>query len=133
MRYMLDTNTCIHIIRKNPEKVLKHFMMHKIGDIGISSMTLAELMFGVAKSHYPEKNRRALERFISPMDVAAFDESSAERYGTLRAELERSGRPIGSMDMLIAAHALSLGVTLVTNNVREFARVSSLKIEDWTQ
>jgi len=132
MRYMLDTNICIYLIKKNPEKVLRHFREHAIGEIGISSITLAELHLGVEKSLHIEKNREALEEFITPLDIAPFDAEASSAYGMLRSSLEQAGTPIGAMDLLIAAHDMRLGATLVTNNVREFKRIRKLKIADWT-
>lgn len=132
MKYMLDTNICIYLIKQKPPKVLKHFKAHAVGDIGISSITLAELRYGVSKSQYVEKNRQALDEFILPLEIADFDEKAAEEYGTIRADLEKTGKPIGSMDMLIGAHALALGATLVTNNTKEFKQIKSLKIVDWS-
>ncbi|MEK6698402.1 MAG: type II toxin-antitoxin system VapC family toxin [Nitrospirota bacterium] len=132
MKFMLDTNICIYLIKQKPPKVLMHFKSHAVGDIGISSITLAELRYGVFKSQYVEKNRQALDEFILPLEITDFDERAAEEYGTVRADLEKAGKPVGSMDMLIGAHALSLGVTLVTNNVREFKQIKSLKVVDWS-
>lgn len=132
MKLMLDTNICIYIIKKQPPTVLNRFPEYQIGDIGISSITLSELRYGVAKSQYKEKNSRALDEFIIPLEVVSFDEGAALAYGDVRATLENAGTPIGSMDCLIAAHALWLGVTLVTNNTREFSRVTGLHIVDWT-
>jgi tRNA(fMet)-specific endonuclease VapC len=132
MKYLLDTNICIYLIKQNPNKVLKHFKSHAVGDIGISSITLAELRYGVSKSLHVEKNRQALDEFILPLEIAGFDEQAAGEYGFIRAELEKIGKPIGSMDMLIGAHALALGVTLVTNDTKEFKQIKSLKIADWT-
>jgi tRNA(fMet)-specific endonuclease VapC len=132
MKYMMDTNICIYLIKQKPPKVLKHFQAHAVGDIGISSVTLAELRYGVAKSRHVEKNRQALDEFILPLEIADFDEKAAESYGKLRASLEKDGKPIGSMDMLIGAHALSLGVTLITNNTREFKQIRNLKVTDWS-
>lgn len=132
MKFMLDTNICIYLIKQKPPKVLMHFKSHAVGDIGISSITLAELRYGVFKSQYVEKNRQALDEFILPLEITDFDERAAEEYGTVRADLEKAGKPVGSMDMLIGAHALSLGVTLVTNNVREFRQIKSLKVVDWS-
>ncbi|MEK6764597.1 MAG: type II toxin-antitoxin system VapC family toxin [Nitrospirota bacterium] len=102
-----------------------------VDDIGISSVTVAELEYGASKSRHPTKNRLALDQFISPLDVAAFDRDAATAYGRLRANLEQKGTPIGAMDLLIAAHALSLRVRLITNNAREFRRVPGLRIENW--
>lgn len=132
MKFMLDTNICIYLIKLKPQKVLKHFQSHSVGDIGISSITLAELRYGVEKSQHIEKNRQALDEFILPLEIVDFDEAAAEAYGTIRAALEKVGRPIGSMDMLIGAHALSLSVALVTNNIKEFKRIKNLKVLDWT-
>jgi len=129
---MLDTNICIYIIKQKPPAVLEHFKEYRIGDIGISSITLAELRYGVAKSGYPDKNAEALEEFIIPLEIFPFTEDATLAYGELRAILEKLGNPIGSMDLLIAAHAVSLGVTLVTNNTREFSRVPGLNLVDWT-
>jgi tRNA(fMet)-specific endonuclease VapC len=129
---MLDTNICIYLIKQKPEKVLRHFKAHSVGEIGISSITLAELRYGVERSQQVQKNRQALEDFTLPLEIAAFDEAAAEVYGSVRAGLEQAGTPVGSMDMLIGAHALSLGVTLVTNNLREFQKIMNLKVVDWS-
>jgi tRNA(fMet)-specific endonuclease VapC len=131
MKLLLDTNICIYIIRQQPVSVLKRFLEYEIGDIGISSITLSELRYGVAKSTHREKNAKALDEFIIPLELVSYDESAAHVYGDIRATLEKAGTPIGSMDMLIAAHAVSLGIPLVTNNTREFLRVPSLKTIDW--
>ncbi|MEK6679889.1 MAG: type II toxin-antitoxin system VapC family toxin [Nitrospirota bacterium] len=132
MKYMLDTNICIYLIKKKSEKVLRHFKAHAIGDIGISSITLAELRYGVEKSQQAQKNREALYEFLLPLEIADFDDEATVSYGTVRAALEKAGTPVGSMDMLIGAHALSLGATLVTNNVREFKQIKGLNIADWS-
>lgn len=132
MKFMLDTNTCIYLIKQKPPKVLKHFRSHFVGDIGISTITLAELRYGVAKSQHVERNETALEEFILPLEIADFNEEAARVYGTVRATLEKAGTPIGSLDTQIGAHALSLGITLVTNNVKEFKRIKNLKVIDWT-
>lgn len=132
MKYMLDTNICIYLIKQKPPKVLKHFKSHAVGDIGISSISLAELRYGVSKSQHIEKNQQALDEFILPLEISNFDEKAAQEYGALRAELERAGKFIGSMDMLIGAHALALGVTLVTNDSKEFKQIKNLKSVDWS-
>ena len=132
MKLLLDTNICIYIIKQQPPNVLNRFLEYQIGDIGISSITLSELRYGVAKSKYKEKNTKALDEFIIPLEIVPFDERAALAYGDVRASLEIAGTPIGSMDYLIAAHALSLGVTLVTNNTREFNRIPNLALADWT-
>lgn len=131
MKLMLDTNICIYIIKQQPVSVLKRFLEYRIGDIGISSITLSELRYGVAKSTHQEKNAKALDEFIIPLEVVSFDEEAAHVYGDIRATLEKAGTPIGAMDMLIAAHAVSLGISLVTNNSREFVRIPALNIVDW--
>lgn len=131
MKLLLDTNICIYIIKQQPITVLKRFLEYQVGDIGISSITLSELRYGVAKSAHKEKNAKALDGFIIPLEIVSFDEAAARVYGEIRATLEKSGTPIGSMDMLIAAHAVSLDIPLVTNNTREFVRVPSLNIIDW--
>src|SRR3989304_1035263 len=123
MTVMLDTNICIYVIKRRPESVLQRFGSFPVGDIGISAITLAELEYGAAKSAKPKQNHQDLEQFISPLQVAAFDQPATEAYGRIRVLLEKTGRAIGAMDLLIAAHALSLGVRLVTNNEKEFKRV----------
>ncbi len=132
MKFMLDTNICIYIIRQKPAKVLKRFTQYVPGDILISSVTLAELRYGVEKSSYVQQNHDALSGFTVPLEIADFNEKAAEAYGKVRAQLEKKGQPIGSMDMLIGAHALSLGVVMVTNNTKEFRRINGLKVENWT-
>ena len=132
MKLLLDTNICIYLIKRQPASVLKRFLEYQLGDIGISSITLSELRYGVAKSAHKEQNAKALDEFITPLEVVSFDEAAARVYGDIRATLEKTGTPIGSMDMLIAAHAVSLGIPLVTNNTREFERVPSINLVDWT-
>ena len=124
--FMLDTNICIYIIKKKPEQVLGRLKNTRISDIGVSSITLSELEYGAAKSSRPDQNRIALIEFLVPLEILPYNDMAAREYGRIRASLERHGTPIGSMDMLIAAHALSLNCTLVTNNEREFSRVTSL-------
>lgn len=131
MKLMLDTNICIYIIKQQPATVLKRFLEYQIGDICISSITLAELRYGVAKSTHEEKNAKALDEFILPLEIVSFDDAAAHLYGEIRAMLEKAGTPIGAMDMLIAAHALSLRIPLVTNNRREFVRIPALTSIDW--
>ena len=131
MKYLLDTNICIALIRQKPKEIIKKLTSYKPGDIGISVITIAELVHGAQKSVLPEQNMTALDQFLLPLEVADFDQSAAVVYGQIRAYLETRGTLIGSMDMLIAAHALSLDVILATNNTREFRRVPNLKMEDW--
>ena len=133
MKYMLDTNICIYVIRQKPDVVINRFLQHDPEEMCVSAVTYAELMHGVEKSMAVEKNRIAMSLFLSPITILEFHASAAEEYGKIRAELERKGTPIGPMDMLIAGHARSEGLILVTNNTREFQRVESLIVEDWTQ
>ena len=131
MKYMLDTNICIFIIRNKPETVIRKFMEYDAGDICISAITYAELVHGVEKSAAREKNRIALTVFLSEIQIIPFDDAAAQAYGVVKAELQRRGTPIGPLDTLIAAHAKALKVVLVTNNTREFSRVDGLVVEDW--
>ena len=130
IRYMLDTNICIYIINAKPLAVLERFKLEAIGSIAISSISAAELAYGVAKSG-SDKNRIGLEMFLAPLAVLPFDENAIWQYGQLRTDLEKQGHPIGPMDTMIAAHALAINTTLVTNNTREFARVEGLLVENW--
>ena len=131
MKFMLDTDTCIYVINRKPQKVFERFREHRIGDIGISVITLSELRYGAEKSIQPEKNLMALSGVVAPLEILTYSEEEAETYGRIRADLDSKGEPIGSMDMLIAAHALGQDVTLITNNPREFSRVSGLRVESW--
>ena len=135
MKYMLDTNICIYAIKHKPPEVIKNFLKHNPEDICVSSITYGELMHGVEKSQAVERNRAAMTLFLSSISILPFDNYAAEEYGKVRAELERKGTPIGPMDMLIAGHARSERLILVTNNTREFFRVEDLdlEVEDWTK
>lgn len=133
MKYMLDTNICIFVIKHKPESVIKRFMEHDPSDICISSITYAELVHGVEKSQAKEKNRIALTLLLSKIQIVPFDSVAAQVYGVVKADLQRQGTPIGPLDTLIASHAKALDLTLVTNNTREFMRVEELKLEDWVQ
>ena len=132
MKYMMDTNICIYAIKNKPESVIRKILSQNPEDLCISVVTYAELRHGVEKSQAVEKNRIAMSLFLSAITVLDFDGEAAEAYGQIRAELERKGTPIDPMDLLIAGHARSQGLILVTNNTREFARVTGLRIEDWT-
>lgn len=132
MKYMLDTNICIYIIKHKPEGVIKNFMKHEPGDLSVSVITYAELLHGVEKSQAKEKNMLALTMLFAEVEILPFGDMAAQKYGMIQADLQRKGTPIGPMDTLIAAHALSMNLTLVTNNTRKFARVDGLRIEDWT-
>lgn len=128
--YMLDTNTCIDIINKRPPQVRAHFEGLRYGQVVVSSITGAELACGVAKSG-SARNREALEKFLAPLEVLSLDAQAMHAYGALRAQLQANGQPIGALDTLIAAHALAVGATLVTNNLAEFERVPGLACENW--
>ena len=131
MRYMLDTNICIYVIKHKPETVFQKLQNTNPEDVCISSVTYAELVHGVEKSAAVEKNRLALSMLLANMEILDFDVDAADCYGKIRAVLEKKGTPIGPLDMMIAAHAQSLGYPVVTNNVKEFSRVSALQIENW--
>ncbi|MGF1495131.1 MAG: type II toxin-antitoxin system VapC family toxin [Microcoleaceae cyanobacterium] len=131
MRYLLDTNICIYLIKQKPPQVLERFQTLALSDVGISSITVAELEYGIYKSQQQEKNHNALMQFLIPLEIVDFDQAAATIYGSIRSDLERRGLVIGSMDMLIAAHAISLGVVLVSNNAREFSRITNLSLENW--
>jgi tRNA(fMet)-specific endonuclease VapC len=133
MRFMLDTNTCIELIRYQNERVLRRMKRRSPDDICVSSVTLCELEYGVAKSANPEKNRLALAEFMTPLAIVPYNDTVAPVYGRVRAELEQAGTPIGPLDTMIAAHALSLGLTVVTGNEREFRRVAGLKVQNWAK
>ncbi len=133
MRYLLDTNTCIYIIKRSPEHVYERFRKLRIGDVGISAITFCELQFGVSNSVKREMNQLALTKFLGPLDVMDFPAGASLIYGDIRASLQRAGTPIGSYDLLLAAHALYQGLTLVTNTTKEFKRVPDLRIEDWIE
>lgn len=133
IRYLLDTNICIFLIRNKSQMVLQRFRQHPLGEIGISAVTLAELRYGADKSQDPTANHAALDAFLVPLSILDFNAEAANHYGKIRTDLEGRGLPIGPLDTMIAAHARSLGVTLVTNNVSEFSRVPGLTIEDWTK
>ena len=131
MKYMLDTNTCIYIIKRKPQDVIKRFKKIEISQVGISSITLSELLYGVSKSSKPEQNQLALTQFLAPLEILPYDDEAAQYYGNIRALLEKQGTPIGSLDLLIAAHALSRDCILVTNNEKEFNRIPNLQIVNW--
>ena len=133
MEFMLDTNICIYVIKRKPLAVIDRFQRAKISQIGISTIVLSELLYGVSKSSRPEQNQMALYQFVAPLEILPYGDDAAQYYGASRAYLEKMGTPIGSLDMLIAAHALSIGCTLVTNNEKEFSRIPDLKIENWVK
>lgn len=129
--YMLDTNTCIYVINKRPIEVLGRFERVSKGELCISVVTYAELLYGVARSERVAHNRHIVEQFAARLEVCPWDQTVAGAYGSIRCDLEKTGQPIGAMDLLIAAHALSRGCTLVTNNLKEFGRVPGLQTDNW--
>jgi tRNA(fMet)-specific endonuclease VapC len=130
LRYLLDTNLCIRVLRDRPKAVRERFNLEADG-LCISTIVLSELLHGAAKSERPEHNRREVERFAARLDVLAFDEAAAAHAADIRATLERQGQPIGGYDLLIAGHARSRGLTVVTGNLAEFSRIDGLRCEDW--
>ena len=131
MKYMLDSNICIYIIKNKPPNVLDKFKSNIHEGVCISSITLAELEHGVSLSAFPNKNAIALKQFLSAIDILNFDSEAATCYGVIRANLQRKGTLIGPLDMLIAGHAQAEGLILVTNNIGEFERVEGLMLENW--
>ena len=130
LKYMLDTNIAIYVIKRRPPEALATFNQHA-GQLCISSITLAELMHGAEKSAKPDHNLRQVEDFTSRLTVLEYSNKAAAHYGDIRAALERKGTPIGVNDLHIAGHARSEGLTLVTNNLQEFERVEALRLENW--
>ncbi len=131
MRFMLDTDTCIALIKRKPASILSRLTALAPGEAGLSAVTLAELRYGVAKNSKREANGQALDEFLLPLEVADFDEPAAAVTGAVRTALEKAGTPIGPLDTLIGAHALSLGAALVSHNLREFRRIPGLTVVDW--
>ena len=132
MKYLLDTNICIYIINEKPEKVLKKFEQYPVHEFGISSITHAELQYGVKKSKNKNTNQDALDEFLLPLTILPFHgKRLVTCYGEIRVLLESKGKTIGPLDMLIAAHAMSLDLTIISNNIKEFARIPNLKCENW--
>ena len=132
MKYLLDTNICIYVINEKPKKVLQKFEQYPVHEFGISSITQAELQYGVEKSMQRSRNQMALDEFLLPLTILPFHgEKLMSRYGKIRVFLESKGKSIGPLDTLIAAHALSLNLTIVTNNITEFARIPNLRCENW--
>lgn len=131
MKYMLDTNICIYAMKNKPEKVLQRLKNEINEGVCISSITLAELEYGMKHSSNPAKNEQALLRFLVPLSVLPFGAAAASEYGEIRTFLQKQGTPIGPLNMLIAGHAKAEEITLVTNNVREFEKVPLLELENW--
>jgi tRNA(fMet)-specific endonuclease VapC len=130
LQYMLDTNICIYVMKNYPAKLRERFN-NLAEQLCISAITLGELHFGAEKSARPPENLQAVEEFTARLEILPFSPKAAVHYGQVRAELERAGKPVGSLDMLIAAHARAEGLVIITNNTREFRRIPGLRVENW--
>jgi tRNA(fMet)-specific endonuclease VapC len=130
LKYLLDTNIVIYVLKRRPKEVLEVFNINA-SRMDISSITLSELLYGAEKSQNIDKNLEAIEEFISHLDVLPYDAKASQHYGQIKAALEKKGEIIGENDIHIAAHAISQGLILVTNNLREFKRVPNLAFENW--
>jgi len=130
VRYLLDTNTCVYALKREP-RVMGRLQEHSPDDFGISAVTLAELWFGAAKSSRPKRTRESVDAFLLPFEILPFGAEAADEYADARLSLEKTGEPIGERDLLIAATAISMNLTVITHNVREFSRVPRLRVEDW--
>lgn len=128
--YLLDTNICIYVINHKPAQVFEKFKQFQLGQLAVSSITASELAFGVEKSG-SERNKQALNKFLIPLEIVPYDEQAIWSYARIRQQLQSKGQTIGSLDMLIAGHALALDTVLVTNNTKEFERIEGLKLENW--
>ncbi len=133
MKYLLDTNICIYLIKQKSEKIVNKIKEFDIEELCISSITVAELEYGIQKSHYTDRNKLALTEFLVPFKILDYNHAAAVDYGKIRADLEREGRIIGPLDLLIASHARANGLIIVTNNEKEFCRVKGLEIENWAK
>jgi len=133
MRYLLDTNICIYLIKKHPSEILERFGQHSPQDVAISTITLFELQYGVEKSQYRQRSGDALAKFLLPLNLISLDRFSAIEAATIRAQLEKKGMPIGPYDLLIAGLAISRDMILVTNNTKEFERIVDLHLENWVE
>jgi tRNA(fMet)-specific endonuclease VapC len=131
IRYMLDTSVCVDLLRGQLPTVRARAHLAQIDEIAVSTISLAELLYVAAKSSNPGRHDTIIAEFLAPFDVLLFDLDAAKAYAQVRADLTRAGQPIGPLDMLIAAHALSVGATMVTGNEREFRRVPGLSVENW--
>lgn len=133
MKYLIDTNICIYIMNHRPLDVINKFKKVELGEIGISAITISELQYGVAKSQHRKYNQVRLNEFTAPLEILPYDNTAAKTYGDIRSDLEKIGQTIGPLDLLIAAHAVSQNLTLVTNHEKEFVRIKDLKVENWTK
>ena len=133
IKYLIDTNICIYIMNKRPIGIIHKFKQFEVGEIGVSTITVSELQYGVVKSKNRKLNKQRVEDFLSPLEIIPYDEIAANTYGDIRNKLEKRGESIGPLDMLIAAHALSRNLVLITNNEKEFKQVKNLKVKNWAK
>jgi len=133
VKYLLDTSVCVELIRRRATRLLKQMAQRPTADFALSSITLAELQYGAEKSARPPHQRQTLEKFLVPFTVLDFDHIASAAYGRIRVKLEAVGTPMGALDLLIAAHAISRDLVVLTRNLKEFKRVAGLKVEDWTK
>ncbi len=131
MKYLIDTNICIYIMNHHPPEVLQKFKSVGVGEMGISSITVSELHYGACKSIHIKENIHRLDEFLCPFEIIPYDEDASKCYGKIRSQLEKKGKVIGPLDMLIAAHALSKKLILISNNIKEFNRIKSLNVQNW--
>jgi len=131
IKYLIDTNICIYIMNKRPRGVIQKFKLFDVGEIAVSAITVSELQYGASKSKNQRLNKQRIDEFLSPLEILPYDEIAAIIYGDIRLQLEKCGEPIGPLDLLIAAHALSRNLILISNNEKEFKRVKNLKVENW--
>ena len=133
IKYLIDTNICIYIMNKRPIGIIHKFKLFDVGEIGVSTITVSELQYGVSKSKNRRLNKQRIKEFLFPLKILPYDEIAAGIYGDIRLQLEKRGEPIGPLDLLIAAHALSRNLVLISNNEKEFKRVKNLKVENWVK
>ena len=133
LRYLLDTNICIYLAKHKPISVMHKFEQLSVGEVGMSTITFGELVYGAQKSDHPKKTLQLLQDITSLIPVLPISIETGTHYGEIRSKLEKQGKPIGNNDLWIAAHALDLNLTLVTNNIKEFSRVTHLKLENWVK
>ena len=133
IKYIVDTDICIYIMNKCPIEIIQKFKRFDVGEICVSAITVSELYYGVSKSQNRKLNKQRVLEFLFPLEILPYDEIAADIYGDIRSQLEKRGKTIGPLDLLIAAHALSRNLVLVTNNTDEFKRVKKLKVENWVK
>ncbi len=133
IKYLIDTNICIYIMNKRPIGIIHKFKLFDVGEIGVSTITVSELQYGVSRSKNRKLNKQRIKEFLSPLEILPYDEIAAGIYGDIRLQLEKRGEPIGPLDLLIAAHALSRNLVLISNNEKEFKRIKKLKVENWVK